>query len=74
MSRDELLKRVYNDFTYHTPTEEQVRRIMLIRSGCLGIATILVDLCPQGRELSTALTHLEAVMMNANAGIVRNKT
>lgn len=23
---------------------------------------------------STALTHLEAVMMNANAGIVRNKT
>lgn len=35
--------------------------------------SVLVSLCPPGRELSLALTKLEEAMMWANAAIARNQ-
>lgn len=68
---EDLKTRVENDFSYHRPPEEKVEDLKRIRSGCREMAHLLVNHVPKGRELSTALTKLEEVMMHANAGIAR---
>ena len=37
-------------------------------------AIFLTKTCPESRELSLALTHLEEAVMQANAAIARNET
>lgn len=60
-----------NRFTYHAPKEGQPEKYEKIRSMAHKYAAVLVDLCPESRELSLAITHLEAAVMNANASIAR---
>lgn len=63
-----------NRFQHHPPSTEQVAmHHQDIRSLCLGLARELVEIVPSGREQSLAITHLEEVMMWANAGIARNQ-
>lgn len=62
---DELVQR----FGYHRPGPEAIAKHQSIRMGCLALARKLVDLCPEGRELSLALTALEEVGMRANQAI-----
>ena len=66
---DELNKR----FVYHKPFGDQSERYGHIRSFTLELATLLVDSCPESRELSLALTKLEESVMWANASIARNE-
>jgi len=73
MSKDELYARIDNDFVFHPATDdltkdshEEVRRI------CRQAATVVTALCPEGRELSLALTKLEEAMFWANAAIARS--
>jgi hypothetical protein len=61
-----------NRFGYHPPRDETTKdRHELVRAGLLGIALMLVDNVPPGRELALAITALEEAMMWANAGIAR---
>lgn len=60
-------------FTFHAPTGAQVERYRELRAAALNFSVLLSGLVPPSRELSTALTHLDAVMMFANAGIARNE-
>ncbi len=60
-------------FTYHAPQAGQVPRYEEIRQGAKVIAEMWVDLCPESRELSVALTHLETAVMWANAAIARRE-
>ena len=69
MDAAELGKR----FTYHPPTGDQATRYEHIRDTGLGVAILINELCPESREKSLAITHLEEVVMWANAAIARNE-
>jgi hypothetical protein len=60
-------------FLYHAPQADQVPRYNRIRSAARGFAALLAESCPESRELSLALTHLEEAVMFANAAIARNE-
>lgn len=69
--KTKLLQRIENDFTYHKPPTEAVGAFTEIRGTAKVLAQTMVRLCPEGRELSTALTRLEEAVMQANAAIAR---
>lgn len=58
-----------NRFRYHKPDAEKSQRHSAVTELTLQLAKELRDLCPEGRNLSLALTHLEDVRMRANAAI-----
>lgn len=60
-------------FAYHPPSSPEVANAHgAVRSNARHLATIINDVCPEGREKSLAITHLEEAMMWANAAIARN--
>ncbi|HWN09751.1 MAG TPA: hypothetical protein VNO50_10870 [Pyrinomonadaceae bacterium] len=67
MSDAELVRR----FTYHAPTPEQADKYARIRETALSLARMIVELAPNNRERLTAVSYLDAVVMNANASIAR---
>lgn len=67
------LDRIENDFTYHPPKAGQAPRYEAIRNAGATLAKVLVELCPESRELSVALTELSLVISAANMAIARNE-
>lgn len=59
-------------FTYHAPKPGQAELYTLVRNEIKELAYFLKNAVPPGRELARALTALEDVMYNANAGIARS--
>ena len=71
MNTDELVNR----FKYHPPkTDDVVAAHTAVRTQCMELALYLNGLLPEGREKALAMTHLEEVMMCANAAIARNQS
>jgi hypothetical protein len=69
----DLKERIENDFAFHAAnTEEKKDAHTSVRQHCKELALYLEGNVPVGRELSTALTKLEEVMMWSNAAIARN--
>lgn len=64
---------IQNRFSYHPPSPEQPAKYQEIRDTAKEFALKLAELCPQSRELSTALTKLDEVVFWANASIARNE-
>lgn len=66
-----------NRFTYHPPKETgprtQKMRYEEIRACTLGLALLLEKRCPESREKSLAITHLEEAVFWANASIARHE-
>jgi hypothetical protein len=62
-----------NRFTYHAPKGDQAARYEAIRDDALAMAMNIDTRCPDSREKSLALTHLEDAVMWANASIARNE-
>lgn len=62
-----------NRFTYHPPKNEQSVRYSAIRGMAYDFAEFLNQQCPDSREKSLAITHLEDAVMWANAAIARNE-
>ena len=60
-------------FSYHAPKQEQLPKYETIRREAKKFAVLLSMLCPDSRELSSAMTHLDSVVMFANASIARRK-
>jgi hypothetical protein len=60
-------------FTYHPPIGNQTARYEALRNTARYPAHRINDLCPESREKSLALTHLEEAVMQANAAIARNE-
>lgn len=64
---------IINRFTYHPPrNEREIKAYEVIREAGKKLAWFLNEICPESRELSLALTHLEEVIMWANASVARN--
>ena len=57
-------------FTKYNPSNEQWDEQQLIRAKARDLAVLMVDVCPQGRNLSLAITALEDSVMRANRAIV----
>ena len=62
---------LHTRFTHHPPSTEQIQSYGLIRNTARSFAELLQRLCPQSRELSLAMTHIEQAVMWANAAIAR---
>ncbi len=70
---DEVAKDLEKRFTYHAPKADQPERYEFIRKQAKELALFIVTFCPNSRERSLALTHLDDVVMWANAAIARNE-
>ena len=70
--QDKKVTDIENRFTYHPPVGDQKDRYEVIRGEAKEFAFSLTQLCPESRELSLALTHLEQAVFWANASIARN--
>jgi hypothetical protein len=60
-------------FRYHAPHGDQKERYQALRGSALEFAKLIVGMCPSSAERSTALTHLDACVMFANAAIARHE-
>lgn len=69
---EQELNDLNNNFKYHAPTIEQVAQYDRIRYEAKQFAHTLLQECPPSRERSLAITHLEMVVMCANASIARH--
>lgn len=65
-------KGISNRFTYHAPTEQQIKKYGSLRTRGKELAFLIEDLCPDSEEKTTALTRLDEVIMHANAAIARH--
>lgn len=62
-----------NRFSFHpADTEEKKQAHETVRNMCLRLSIDLNNIVPEGREKVLMVTHLEEVMMWANAGIARS--
>ena len=62
-----------NRFRYHSPVGDQAERYVKVRSLARDLAELIDGLCPESREKSLSLTHLDEVVFFANASIARNE-
>jgi len=69
MKQDDL----ENRFTYHAPVGRDVPRYENIRAAGKEFARLIVSDCPEGREQSLAVTHIEEAVFWANAAIARSE-
>ena len=67
------LDKIQNDFTYHSPNQEQIVRYDSIRYKAKELALTFARLCPDSAELEQALFLLNLATMSANAAIARNE-
>lgn len=58
-----------NIFTYHAPTMVQIERYARLRQKAKEFATLILEITPQSREQSLALTAVQETCMWANASI-----
>lgn len=68
-----LIDRIEEDFKYHPPNGDTAEKYIRMRQKGKELALMIVGLCPNSRERSTAITKLEECMFWANAGIARKK-
>ena len=69
ITRDELGIR----FTYHAPKTNQPERYVTLRDMAHSLATTILEMTPESREQSLAITSLEEAVMWANAAIARRE-
>ena len=58
-----------NWFMYHSPTSEQQEKYLSVREGAKKFAELLVSLCPDCPDTTTAIRHLRETVMIANQAI-----
>lgn len=70
---EKMTARIENDFSYHSPKDDQPARYNAIREKARELALMIATYTPPSREQSVALTNLETAVMFANASIARNE-
>lgn len=66
MTREEL---ILKSFEHHSPTEDQVKRILHVRESFICTAKVLLLACPESADRTAALRQLHEAMMTANKSI-----
>lgn len=67
---EELYDRIVHSLTNHTPHHDQTNRIEAIREAAKTLAYEIAHYCPNSRERSLAVTHLEETVMWAVKSVV----
>jgi len=62
-----------NNFSYHSPVGDQQERYQQLRQQGKALARLILELTPESREQSLALTNLEQAIFWANSSISRNE-
>ncbi len=73
MAQTKLERRIEDDFMSHDVGHRERNNMDTIRGFCRDTALIFARVCPEGRELSTALTRLEEAMFWADAAVARRE-
>lgn len=60
-------------FTYHAPTEDQVRKLKRIRDAARHLATVILESTPQNADQWSAVRKVREAVMTANAAVVCHK-
>lgn len=69
-----LPDRIEHDFRHHPPkTQGDIDEHETVRALCKDLALALAGICPEGRELSLALTKIEEAMFWSNSAIARHR-
>ena len=66
-------EQIFNIFTYHAPKDTQIGKYATLRAFARDMADVINDNCPESREKSLAITHLQTAIMFANASIAINE-
>ena len=66
-------QQVEHTYAYHTPREGQSEKYVKLQECARTLALLIVELTPESREQSLALTNLEQAVFWANAAIARNE-
>lgn len=66
------IKDLQKRFMYHEVNDNKKERMADIRVALLELSMLINDECPEGREKSLSITHLEEAMFWAIASIARN--
>ena len=64
---------IENIFSYHTPKGTQQERYIKLREQAKVLAMMINEVCPESREKSLSITHLQTTIMFANASIAINE-
>lgn len=67
------VEEIQTRFTHRSPNNDQISRLRAIRNQAGDFAHLIVDMTPESREQSLALTALEEAVMWANAAIARRE-
>lgn len=70
---EKIARQIENNFTYHSPKDDQSERYIRIRDDAKALAYFICHYTPPSREQSLALTNLEQAIFWANAAIARNE-
>ncbi len=71
-SKESVNADLERNFTYHAPKPGQPEIYAQLRDKAKEFAYLINELCPQSRERSVAMTHLETAVFWANTAIARN--
>jgi hypothetical protein len=71
--KGELRDRLVWDLAYHAPDNDAVLLHGRLREAAMAFGFVILDACPEGRELSSALTKLEECLFHANAAVARRE-
>ena len=74
MSKEELRSRTIHNLSLHPPGDAGVgHRMDVVQANARSFANVVIDVCPESRELSLALTALEEATQWAIGAIARNQ-
>lgn len=63
------LENVEDVLSFHSPNAEQIAKYAAVNEAAVEFTKVLLTLCPEGRETSLALTHLQDARHWANSAI-----
>lgn len=67
---DHELDKILDTFDHHTPSADQIARILAVREACKQCAIYIYDNAPASADRTAALRKLHEAMMTANKAIV----
>ena len=70
--RPDRIRELSDRFTYHPPTDQQIKAYGSLRTRAKEMAFLIEELCPDSEEKAAAFASLDLVVMNANASIARH--
>lgn len=70
--RERRFEEIADRYTYHPPTDEQVKIYTSLRTRVKELAFLIEEVCPDSEEKAAAFASLDLTLMNANASIARH--